>query len=301
MSLLSFSCLAQTTLCVYTDCKDTFQLPQTSISLNGSITTNNTFSSLQWKQVAGTTVSIANPLVLNTSFGPIKNSGTYIYSLTATTGSGITKIGYDTIVVLPVNKVPVAIIKPSTTSITLPVNTVTLDGSSSYDSDGIVTNYLWSNGSTSSSISPVFGAAGTYNFSLTVTDNNGATNTTNTSIVVNPAIILPPILSLSYSSIVNGTSDTLIVTAIDPNQGGTIKQYGWGKLSGSGTQSIVGASTPKAIITGLQGGTYQYKVTVWNGAGLTSSAIATFTVNQGNRYIIKVVTYFSDGSVITQQ
>jgi PKD repeat protein len=66
--------------------------------------------------------------------------------------------------------------------------TVTADGSSSADSDGTVTGFEWAWGDDSTSSGPTaqhtYPAAGTYLITLTVADNNGATNSTTRSVTV---------------------------------------------------------------------------------------------------------------------
>lgn len=287
-------------MCVQVNCKRILQLPLDSVALNGKVTTTDSIKTIQWTQLTGTQTIIKNAKDSNTIVTNIKTPNTYIFALTAVTNKNISSIKYDTIVVLQANIPPIAIIKANTNNITLPVNSVILDGSSSIDSDGSIVNYKWwPTGDTTKAISPIFGAAGTYNFSLTVTDNSGANSIANTSIIVNPQLILPPTCTITGTLNVTGTSDTLVVNAIDPNPGGSIKQYGWGKLAGPGSQTVIGANTSKAIITGLQNGTYTYKVTVWNAAGLTTGASITFVVNQLTKTISKIIVYYSDGS--TQQ
>lgn len=282
--------------CIRVDCKTIIQLPIDTFSLNGNVTTKDQVTKTVWSLVTGSpNVKIVNNNSLSTSITNL-TAGTYIFSLSATTNKNAIGMAFDTIIAIPANNPPIAIILPATSIITLPVNSITLDGSKSLDSDGKIVGYKWSTGDTTPLIQLIFGAAGVYNYSLTVTDNQGATNTGNTTITVNPAIILPPIVTINYPASVSSTTDTLIVTAIDQNQGGTIKQYGWGKLSGAGTQVINGATTSKAIITGLQSGQYSFKVTVWNAAGLTGSAIATFIVNQPTKTITKIVITYSDGT-----
>jgi hypothetical protein len=95
-------------------------------------------------------------------------------------------------------------------SITLPANSVSLNGSQSSDADGTIT-YLWSkfsgpaagtitNGS--SAIATASGLTeGTYVFRLTVTDNNSATATDDVTITVNAATV--PVTS--YNAIDYGT------------------------------------------------------------------------------------------------
>ena len=85
--------------------------------------------------------------------------------------------------------------------ITLPTNTVTLNGSGK-DTDGTIASYLWTkvSGPSSYTISNASSAstsvkgliAGMYVFKLTVTDNQGATSTDSLRITVNPAANIAP-------------------------------------------------------------------------------------------------------------
>lgn len=84
--------------------------------------------------------------------------------------------------------------------ITLPVNQVTLDASGSSDSDGTIASYVWTFVSGPSNIDPADSVnpnvsglvAGTYVFELTVTDNDGATDTDTVQITVNPEVVGNP-------------------------------------------------------------------------------------------------------------
>jgi len=293
VSLIIFS-YAQN-MCVAVDCKRTIRLPQDTIKLHSQITTNDAIKTISWNNL-NNTIKLDSPKANNTLARGL-NVGTYIFAFTATTTKSSSTLN-DTVIVLPANKPPVAIIQPIP-PITLPTNTFILDGSKSIDSDGIIKSYLWSTGDTTPKVNITVGAAGNYNYTLVVADDQGAQNSASTSVIVNPAPILPPTVSIIGPSIVNGSTDTLIAIAVDPNSGGSIKQYGWGKLSGSGTQTIIGANTSKIIITGLQSGQYTFKVTVWNAAGLTGSASITFTVNQTTKTISKIIIYYSDGTIQT--
>ena len=83
-------------------------------------------------------------------------------------------------------------------TITLPIDSVTLNGSGT-DNDGKVVGYSWSelSGPNTPAISNSSAAStnvngliiGTYIFQLTVTDNQGATGTDTVSVLVDPAII----------------------------------------------------------------------------------------------------------------
>lgn len=79
----------------------------------------------------------------------------------------------------------------SNSTFNLPTSTTTLDGSASHDPDGTIVSYLWIqvSGPSCTITNPTLvttgvtgiAASGTYVFQLTVTDNNGATDSANTS------------------------------------------------------------------------------------------------------------------------
>lgn len=97
------------------------------------------------------------------------------------------------------NVAPIALTTGTTpTSGTAPL-TVSFVGSNSYDPDGVIASYLWNFGdgttSTLSNVSHTYSAAGTYNASLTVTDNSGAQSVGTLSIV---ASVVPPVTSSKY-------------------------------------------------------------------------------------------------------
>jgi PKD repeat protein len=95
----------------------------------------------------------------------------------------------------------------SPTSGTAPL-TVSFVGTNSYDSDGAISSYLWNFGdgatSTLSNVSHTYTAAGTYNATLTVTDNSGAKSTSTIAIVVSTV----PVVT---------TSKTIRVSAMEIN------------------------------------------------------------------------------------
>lgn len=82
---------------------------------------------------------------------------------------------------------PVAIIAPSATSGAAPL-AINFTGSGSYDPDGTIVGYSWNFGDgTSSTVqnpAKIYTAAGTFNASLTVTDNSGQTGTASVAITV---------------------------------------------------------------------------------------------------------------------
>lgn len=87
------------------------------------------------------------------------------------------------------NLPPIAILTSPSSGVTS--QSVSVDGSQSYDTDGKITNYSYNFGDGTAAVSGMltsvvhtYTAAGTYTVSLTVTDDDGATNTTSRQILV---------------------------------------------------------------------------------------------------------------------
>jgi hypothetical protein len=207
----------------------------------------------------------------------------------------------------PVNQPPVVILTPAIDTLILPSDSLTILENKSFDPDGTIIACTWqqilgipvnisvgaNNGATISG----FNTPGNYSFQANVTDNSGTTSSAIANVIVlPPKTPQPPVATIVGTTSVVGTADTLTVNIIDPS--GKIVQWGWGKISGNGTQTISGASTSRVIITGLQNGAYAFKVTVWSSSGLTGSAIINLNIL---RTITKVMIYYSDGTIITQQ
>jgi PKD repeat protein len=143
-------------------------------------------------------------------------AGTYTVTLTVTDDEGAT--GMDTALVLVnatvPNEPPVADAGPDQNAL---VNeTVTFNGSGSYDPDGTIVSYEWDfgdgNNATGETTTCAYATAGTYTVTLTVTDDEGATGTDTASVnVVAEGIIQAGV--------------TLSPKKIDLNSSGVLKAY----------------------------------------------------------------------------
>ena len=91
----------------------------------------------------------------------------------------------------PSNSAPTAAFTSSVSALTASVN-----GSGSTDSDGSISSYAWTFGdgatATGATASHAYGAAGSYQVTLTVTDNGGATGTVSHTVTVSGATTPPP-------------------------------------------------------------------------------------------------------------
>jgi len=90
-------------------------------------------------------------------------------------------IGMAIIFVLVANSPPVAAFTDSATSAVYTAETITFNGADSYDTDGRIVSYSWDFGdgstATGATASHAYAQAGSYAVSLTVTDDDGATDT----------------------------------------------------------------------------------------------------------------------------
>ncbi|NLX17746.1 MAG: PKD domain-containing protein [Desulfobulbus sp.] len=158
-----------------------------TVAFDGSGSTaasGRTIRSYAWDFGDGSTATGATASHAYTS------AGTYTATLTVTDNRrGTSSTSTPIVVSAPVNsnKAPTAVIAATPTTGTSPL-TVTFDGSGSSDPDGRITSFIWDfgDGSTASGVntSHIYTTVGTYTATLTVTDNNGARHTTETTVVV---------------------------------------------------------------------------------------------------------------------
>ncbi|HYH15843.1 MAG TPA: PKD domain-containing protein, partial [Flavisolibacter sp.] len=193
------------------------------------------------------------------------------------------------------NKVPVAN-AGADQSITLPTNSVNLNGSLSSDPDGIISSYKWAKVSgpsqftlgnanaASTTLSNL--AVGIYTFRLTVTDSKGATATDDVVIAVNDAANKAPVAHAgSDKTVVLPTSSTTLSGSASSDPDGTIASYLWTKVSGPAQGTITSPSSVNTTVTGLVLGTYTFRLQVKDNKGALSTddvvIKVTNTVNKG--------------------
>ena len=270
----------------------TITLPTNSITLNGSgsFAVGGTITSYTWTKKSGPTGgSITSPSSASTTATGL-TQGTYVYKLVVTDNNSNTSADSITVTVNPAPNQPPVANAGGNQTITLPTNSVTLNGSGSTDPDGTIASYTWSKVSgpgsgtitspTSVSTTVTSLAQGTYIFKLTVTDNQGATGSANDTITVNPAANIPPIANAGNDQTITLPTSTVTVSASgssDPD--GTISSYSWTKISGPSTYTIVSPSAITTQINTLVQGVYQFKLTVVDNSGAAAVDTVQITVN----------------------
>lgn len=110
-------------------------------------------------------------------------TGDYMVTLTVTDNLGGTDSSSQMVSVVA-NNLPTA-------SFTYSCNFLncSFDASGSSDSDGSIVDYSWSFGGSGVMANHMFTLSGTQEVSLTVTDNNGATNSATNSVTLNPVVV----------------------------------------------------------------------------------------------------------------
>lgn len=270
-------------------------LPVNSVTLVGSGTDpDGTIVSYAWIKVSGPTGgAITSPSSSTTGVTGL-TQGSYIYQLTVTDNGGLTGTSLTQITVNPVVVPPN--IKPisepgNDQNITLPTNSVNVDGSASTDPDGTIVAYLWTktNGpvggtitSPTSVTTSITGlTAGVYIFNLRVTDNSGDTATNIMQVTVNAANQIPVVNAGTDQTVTLPTnSTTLMGNASDPD--GTITAFLWTKLSGPTGGTITSSTSANTGITGLTAGVYLYQLRATDNSGDTATDAVQITVNAAN-------------------
>ena len=187
------------------------------------------------------------------------------------------------------NKSPFAIAGPDQV-ITLPTDSVLLDGSSSGDPDGTISEWLWTkisgpasfniaNGSDSTTIVGNL-KSGTYQFELEVTDNRGLSARDTVLVTVDdPGTNRPPVADAGPDTTIMLPANTINLDgsrSTDPDN--NIASYSWAKISGPTSFGITNANEAQTQVTNLVQGVYEFELTVTDAEGLFAKDTMQITV-----------------------
>ncbi|GAB4082652.1 PKD domain-containing protein [Modestobacter muralis] len=170
-----------------------------------------------------------------------KAAGTYAVTLTVTDDKGATAVQRTSVTVTapPANVAPTAVVTAAAAG-----RTGTFDASGSTDTDGEVARFEWDFGDgttgTGARATHEYAADGTYAVTLTVTDDDGATGTARTSLVVNSTVLA----SDAFGRTVTGGLGTA-------DRGGA-----WTAAAGATRQSVKPVAAALALTAGTNTGSY---------------------------------------------
>ncbi len=198
-----------------------------ALDLNGSSSTggDGELSSYSWEFGDGST---AEGEIVSHTYAA---SGTYTVRLTVSDINGQT--GEDTATVV-INQPPSAVISTGDMTLTLG-ESVTLGSDGTQDPDGTVVSYSWNTGDGSSaegaSITHTYAAEGVYTAVLTVTDDQGTTDSDSVTLTVTAPPNSPPEADAGSDQTLSYDAAETIITvdgsaSSDPD--GTIVSWEWG-------------------------------------------------------------------------
>ncbi|MCD6136135.1 PKD domain-containing protein, partial [Candidatus Bipolaricaulota bacterium] len=208
------------------------------VQFNASASSDNdgTISSYAWNFGDGTTSSGM------TRYHQFAAPGTYTVVLTVTDNDGATNTVSHTVQVGTTNQPPTAAFSFTPTN-PIAGGWVQFNASASSDNDGTISSYAWNfgDGTTSSGMTRYhqFAAPGTYTVVLTVTDNDGATNTVSHTVQVGTTN-QPPTAAFDFTPASPSVGEWVRFDGSSSFDGdGSIASYLWNFGDGSATGSGV--------------------------------------------------------------
>lgn len=207
-----------------------------------------------------------------------------------------------------VQKPPIAI-AGTDTIISLPNNSVILDGSSSYDPDGKIASFFWtkiSGPSTFKLANPKAARTtagslikGIYQFELKVTDADGLFDLDTVKITVNESVQSngPPVANAGADQIIILPANSVNLdgsASSDPDN--NIVSYSWAKFLGPSSFDINNVNTAKTQVTNLVEGVYRFELTVMDADGLFDKDTMQVEVKPqwNQQQLISVIFYWPE-------
>ncbi|WP_333818828.1 PKD domain-containing protein [Ohtaekwangia sp.] len=263
-------------------------LPNTTVTLSGSgFDPDGSIVSYTWTQVLGASSVLEN---INSPTLIVNNlaEGVYRYQLTVEDDDGATGSDFvDITVVAEGSNLPPIANAGFDQVIYLPQSTTSLQGSGT-DIDGTIQKYLWEKasggavtmtGQATSKLSLSALTTGSYQFTLTVTDNGGLTNADEVNVSVLPGSINKnPVVDAGKDIFLRAPVTSVVITATSSDPDGTINSYNWTQVSGPAISPPAGTATPIITISNPPQGTYVFRIDVADNGGATASDEVTVVI-----------------------
>lgn len=223
-------------------------------------------------------------------------AGVYTFRVTVSNPNSFGET-YVNVTVLPpkrINKPPIVKITPESQIIRLPTTGAVLDGSGSYDDDGIK-SWHWELHHGPLENLPLLPEVptlqlteltrpGNYTFKLTVTDTDGATNSTTANITVMKVTDYPPIANAGQAAIVYLPNNELILNGNLSTDDHEITSWEWTKALSDVNKAVdmQQTRTPYLKLSHLQEGDYTFVLKVTDSAGQSNAAEVHVFVKQAS-------------------
>ncbi|MGB8195216.1 MAG: PKD domain-containing protein [Chitinophagaceae bacterium] len=283
-------------------------LPTNSVFLYGSGSYDpggGYITNYAWTQQSGPSTATIN--TISSTNVEVKNmiAGTYVFKLTVTdnqgaTGSSTVQVTVNGTTPPPSGNTPPVALAGGNQAIALPINSVMLSGSGSYDmAGGWVEEYEWiqQSGPSQSTITYVSNSnieaknliAGTYVYKLTVEDNQGATASATVSVTVTGSTTVPgntaPVAAAGSNQYITlPTNAVYLMGGGSYDVGGWVSSFAWSQVSGPNTATLTTISTSNVEAKNLTAGTYTFRLTVTDNQGATGTAtMQVFVYGSGAR------------------
>ncbi|MFT4927820.1 MAG: hypothetical protein ACI8WB_003934 [Phenylobacterium sp.] len=259
-----------------------------------------------WTQIAGPVLaefpSTANTVTLTAPSVKTEQELTFRVEYTATDGTIVSDSLSVTIAPINHNPVAVATRTAPTTSNVAPSSTVVLDGSTSYDQDvdGVISSYEWEQGAGSPAVSQLNGTESAqfhfvapevsttteFPFTLTVTDDEGASAEYELVVVVDPDQTLVAVDG--GPDVVVNEEQTVILTATGDPIGGT---YTWSQLTGDALANfpLTGAVAQFVTLATKTVKNYEFLVQYQSPTGFIAEDRVSVIVNPVNLKPVAVI------------
>uniref|UniRef100_A0AC11DS74 KIAA0319 n=1 Tax=Ovis aries TaxID=9940 RepID=A0AC11DS74_SHEEP len=221
--------------------------------------------------------------------------GRYAFKV-AVSGENAFGEGFVNVTVKPARRVnlpPTAIASPERQELSLPLTAALIDGSQSTDDTKIV-SYHWEevNGPSreekTSADSAVLHLSnlvpGNYTFRLTVTDSDGATNSTTAALIVSSAVDYPPVANAGPNQTITLPQNSITLNGNQSSDDHQIVLYEWSLVPGSENQEVAmqGVKTPYLHLSAMEEGNYTFQLMVTDSSKQQSTAVVTVTVQPEN-------------------
>ncbi len=267
---------------------------QTDVTLTGTASdSDGTVASTTWSQVSGTSVTINSATSITATFTAPSiavGSEVLVFRLTVRDDKGASSSDDISVTINTTNAAPVANAGADFTADEQ--SQVALTGAGT--DDGSIASFAWAqvSGSTvtistptsanAAFTSPSLSVAENLVFSLTVTDDRGATNTDNVTVTINPVAGLntaPVANAGADQSVVGGSKVNLDgIGSTDPD--GSIASYAWSQMVGT-TVTLTAADTATPGFdapTVVANEVLTFQLTVTDNEGATHSDLVDITV-----------------------